>query len=69
VNAIGYGTLQARKDFTPSALVPIVVPVVTLAAVLTIGADVRALILGLTLGTSAETVLVYRRLATSGLRI
>lgn len=68
-NAMGYGTLQARKDFAPSALVPIAVPIVTLVTVLSIGADLRALILGLTLGASAETVLVYRRLAAAGLRI
>jgi len=69
VNVIGYGSLQARKDFTPGALIPIVIPLVTLLIVLIMGGDLRALIEGLTLGMLVETVLVYRRLASSGLRL
>ena len=67
INLIGYGALQARKDFTPGALIPIVVPIVTVAMVFLIGSDLRGLIGGLTLGALVETVLVYRRLSYSGL--
>jgi putative peptidoglycan lipid II flippase len=69
VNLIGYGTLQARKDFTPGALTPLAVPVVTISMVLMFGGDLRALIWGLNGGALVETVLVYRRLARAGLTI
>ncbi len=69
VNLIGYGTLQARKDFAPGALMPLAVPVVTVLMVLMFGGDLRALIWGLNGGALVETALVYRRLACSGLTI
>ncbi len=69
VNLTGYGTLQARKDFAPGALIPLAVPVVSLLMVLMIGGDLRALIWGLNVGALIETVLIYRRLTHSGLTI
>src|SRR5258706_1752687 len=69
VNLIGYGTLQARKDFAPGALIPLAVPVVSLLMVLVIGGDLRALIWGLNVGALFETVLIYCSIAYSGITI
>jgi putative peptidoglycan lipid II flippase len=58
LNLLGYGVLQARKSFVRSALIPIATPLVVMAVVGLLGADLRVLIGALTLGTGVETVVV-----------
>ncbi len=59
INLLAYGVLQSRKAFLRSALLPIATPVIVMALVAALGADLEVLIGALTLGTGAETVLLF----------
>ena len=64
INMLGYGVLQARKAFLRTALIPIATPLVIMGLVAALGADLRTLIGALTLGTGAETALIFVLTAT-----
>src|SRR5262249_43669983 len=59
VNLLGYGVLQSRRAFLRAALIPIATPAVTMLLVAMRGADLGVLIGALTMGTAAETVLIW----------
>jgi putative peptidoglycan lipid II flippase len=61
VNLLGYGVLQSRNAFARSALIPITTPVVMVALIAVLPADLGMLISALTLGTAAETLLMLLR--------
>jgi putative peptidoglycan lipid II flippase len=64
INMLGYGALQARKAFLRTGLTPVATPLIIIALVVTLGANLRILIAALTLGTAAETALIF--LSTKG---
>jgi putative peptidoglycan lipid II flippase len=59
INLLGYGALQARKAFLRTGLIPVATPLVTIALVAAMGANLHMLIFALTLGTAAETALIF----------
>jgi putative peptidoglycan lipid II flippase len=69
INLLGYGVLQARRAFLRTALIPIATPLVIMALVAALGADLRILIGALTLGTCAETALIFVLTATGQQRL
>ena len=64
INLLGYGALQARKAFLRTGLIPVATPLIIIALVATLGANLQMLIAALTLGTAAETALIF--LSTKG---
>jgi len=68
INLLGYGVLQSRRAFLRAALIPIATPVFTMAVVAALGADLDMLIGALTLGTSAETALIFALMTKSQVR-
>ena len=59
INLLGYGALQARKAFLRTGLIPVATPLITIVLVATHSANLQMLIIALTLGTAAETVLIF----------
>src|SRR6267143_4922181 len=59
INLLGYGVLQSRNAFLRAALIPIATPVFTIVLLAALGADLNMLIGALTLGTGAETALIF----------
>lgn len=59
INLLGYGVLQSRRAFLRAGLIPAATPICTMALVAAAGADLEMLIAALTLGTAAETVLIF----------
>lgn len=67
LNLLGYGALQADKRFLSSAILPVCIPVVTIAIVLGAGrGDVNELVLGFVMGSFLEWVVIHWRLRQSG---
>ena len=67
LNLLGYGALQADKRFLSSAILPVCIPLVTIAIVLGVGrGDVHELVLGLVMGSFLEWVVIHWRLRQSG---
>jgi putative peptidoglycan lipid II flippase len=59
INLLGYGALQARKAFLRAGLIPVATPLVTIALVATLGANLNMLIAALTIGAAVETALIF----------
>ena len=67
LNLLGYGVLQADKRFLSSAILPVCIPVVTIAIVLGVGTgDVHELVLGFVMGSFLEWVVIHLRLRQNG---
>ncbi len=67
LNLLGYGALQADKRFLSSAILPVCIPIATIAIVLGAGSgDVRELVMGFVIGSFLEWVAIHWRLRRSG---
>lgn len=67
MNLVGHGALQADKRFLPSALLPVCIPLATIAIVLGAGnGDVHSLVLGFVIGSLVEWMALHWQLRRSG---